>query len=78
MIVTLAASSAATTPEITRLVNSRDAARMLAISPRTLWRLGATGKIPRLKVGGCVRFSVEAIDDYIEKQQEVAACQPQP
>lgn len=62
------------------LVDSRTAARMLAISERTLWTLAHTGSIPRVKVGASVRYDVEDLRRLVASQksrtQRVAAWRP--
>lgn len=52
------------------LVTSRDAARMLAVSERTLWTLSHDGSIPRVKVKSAVRFSVEDLKNWIVTQKQ--------
>lgn len=47
------------------LVNSRDAARLLAISPRTLFALVKSGQVPVVRVGRRVLFSVEALQRWV-------------
>ncbi len=43
------------------------AAKYLGISATTLWSLTAGGAIPRIKIRGCVRYSVSDLDAYIER-----------
>ena len=49
------------------LVSSREAARMLAVSERTLFTLRKTGAIPAIQVGRAVRFSVADLEEWIRK-----------
>ena len=51
------------------LVNSKTAAKMLAISPRKLWALGVSGELTRVKIGGRVLFSIEALKKFIAKHE---------
>jgi excisionase family DNA binding protein len=60
-----------TTPPI--LVDSREAARLLSISPRKLWDLTSHGEIPSLKFGRCVRYRVSDLNDWAAAQ--VTACE---
>lgn len=54
-----------------KLLNSRDAAKMLAISERTLWSLTAPrGPLPAVRIGSSVRFDVKDLDTYIEAQKK--------
>jgi excisionase family DNA binding protein len=52
------------------LLNEREAARSLGISPRKLWALRASGEIPFLRIGRAVRYSVEALGRWIEGQEQ--------
>lgn len=52
------------------LVNSREAARLLSLSERSLWSLSASGEIPRIKVNKCVRYSVEDLRDWIARKKK--------
>jgi predicted DNA-binding transcriptional regulator AlpA len=48
------------------LVSAQTLAARLAVSVRTLWRLRASGKVPRpIKLGGNVRWRTEEIDDWV-------------
>jgi len=48
-------------------VPARDAARMLSISERALWALTAPrGPIPCVRLGRSVRYSVAALQRYLE------------
>lgn len=48
-------------------VPARDAARMLSISERALWSLTAPrGPIPCVRLGRSVRYSVAALQRYLE------------
>jgi len=52
------------------LLNSRDAAKALAISERTLARLTATGEIPHLRIGRLLRFDLRDLQAWIDRQKE--------
>lgn len=49
------------------LVDSREAARLLAISPRSLWSLTACGAIPSRRIGRSVRYSPADLSDWIDR-----------
>ena len=51
-------------------VNSREAARILSISERTLWSMTQPrGPIPAVRIGArSVRYSVEALRRYLAAQ----------
>ncbi len=52
------------------LVDSREAARLLAISPRTLWQLTKLGTVPSIRIGRSVRYRVADLDNWAKKQTE--------
>ena len=55
------------------LVDEREAARMLAISPRAMWSLGASGEIPPVRVGRAKRYLVADVHEYIARKRKQAA-----
>jgi excisionase family DNA binding protein len=56
------------------LVCPLEAARLLSISPRTLWTLTNEGKIPSLKISKkCVRYRRADLDAWTQQQIEVNA-----
>ncbi len=58
------------------LVDSREAARLLSISPRTLWQLTKVGEIPSLKIGRSVRYRVADLDNWTQQQISAATTTP--
>ncbi len=50
------------------LLNPRDAAQALAISPRKLWELTDTGEVSCVRIGRAVRYSVEDLRRWIRSQ----------
>ena len=52
----------------TILIDSREASRRLAISPRTLWQLTKNHNIPSLKIGKCVRYRVADLEEWTRQQ----------
>jgi len=50
------------------LVGSREAARLLSISERTLWQHTKDGSIPSVKIGRSVRYSTAELMRWIESQ----------
>ena len=58
-----------TTPRL--LLTPRETALALATSERTLWSLTAPrGPISVVRFGRAVRYSIEALRDFIEQQQQ--------
>lgn len=52
------------------LVNTVDAAAMLAISPRKLWELTNCGAIPCVRIGRSVRYSPDDLRVWIDSRKE--------
>jgi len=50
------------------LLTPPEAATALRLSARTLWALTKDGKIPHLRVGRQIRYSVMALEEWITKQ----------
>ena len=56
---------------VKKLVSIPDAATMLSISRRTVWKMIACGDLPKpLRVRGSRRLKVSDIDEYIDKLSE--------
>ena len=55
-------------PDLKLLLTEQEAAAALGISRRTLWTLRNTRQIPSIRIGKCVRYSVEALKNWIEQQ----------
>jgi len=51
------------------LLKAADAAKALAISERTLWTLTNTGEITPIKIGRSVRYPVDELRAFIERQR---------
>lgn len=63
-----AAHAATTPPSPQRLLKPAEAAELLSISERKLWSLANSGQVACVRIDRSVRYSVEALRDY------VAAC----
>jgi excisionase family DNA binding protein len=50
------------------LVDAREAARRLAISPRTLWQLTKDRVVPSIRIGKCVRYRVADLEDWTRQR----------
>ena len=57
----------ASTPAL--LLNPAQAAEALAISPRKLWAMTASGEIPHVRLGRSVRYPVADLEQWIEEQR---------
>ena len=54
----------------TLLLTPLQAAEALAISPRKLWGMTASGEIPHIRLGRSVRYPVDALQRMIESQRK--------
>lgn len=54
-----------------KLLNSEDAAFYLGLSKRTLetWRCKQKYSIPYVKIGNAVRYAIDDLNAYIERQE---------
>jgi excisionase family DNA binding protein len=52
------------------LLNARDAAEALAVSERTLFTLTKAQKVPCVRLGRSVRYSVKDLEDWIAGQTQ--------
>lgn len=59
-------------PKPAKLLSSREAAKMLNISDRTLWKLRNSGEIPAIKIIRSVRFDQNDLQKYIDRNREAA------
>ena len=62
-------SSTPTKPE-RLLLTPQQAAEALAISPRKLWGMTASGEIPHIRIGRCVRYPVDDLQRWIDEQKK--------
>jgi len=62
-----------TSPPIGRLLlSAREAAKMLAISERTLWSITAPrGPLPCVRIGRVVRYDLRDLQAFINSRKEV-------
>jgi len=52
------------------LLTPQQVAKALEISPRKLWGMTASGEIPHLRIGRSVRYSVDALQAWIDARQK--------
>lgn len=50
------------------LVDGREAARLLGLSPRTVWQLTRDGSLLAVRVGRAVRYSVRDLATFISER----------
>jgi excisionase family DNA binding protein len=58
------------TPKQALLLTAQQAAETLAISPRKLWSLTASGEVPHVRLGRCVRYPVADLQHWIDDQKK--------
>lgn len=51
------------------LLSAKETAIALAISPRKLWGLTASGEIPHVRLGRCVRYEIRDLEAAIERMK---------
>ena len=54
------------------LLTPKQAAKSLAISERTLWSLTASHEISSIRVGRCVRYSIEDLDRFMARGRRIS------
>lgn len=62
-----------------RLIDSKEAAKLLKVSPRTLWRMQTSGDMPApIRLGRAVRWSAEVLKKWVEAGCPPVELQPAP
>jgi excisionase family DNA binding protein len=54
------------------LVTSKEAARLLGISERTLWTLSRSGEIQRVLIGRSVRYRMADLAVFVERRRSAS------
>ena len=54
----------------TLLLTPVQAAKALASSPRKLWGMKDSGEIPHIRIGKCVRYSIDELEQWIDQKQD--------
>ena len=57
-------------PHLKLLLTPQQVAQALAISPRKLWGMTASGEIPHLRLGRSVRYPAEDLQCWIAARRE--------
>lgn len=52
------------------LLNASETAKALAISERTLWALTASGQVPHLRIGRCLRYDSEDLRRWVDAKKK--------
>lgn len=53
-----------------RLLTADEAAAYLGIAVQTVRNWASTGKLPKVRAHGCLRFDIEALDRWIREHSE--------
>lgn len=61
---------------MTPLLTVKDAAAYLNVSEVTIYRMIKSGTLPHMRVGRGIRFSQDALDEYISNPAPVFAAPP--
>ena len=59
----------------TQSMTVRDVAKHLNVDEKTVYRLAQRGELPGFKVAGTWRFKRSDLEDWIDRQKQVAAKQ---
>lgn len=55
-----------------QLLNSREAAKLLGVHPKTLMQMARRGEIPAVRIGKFWRFRASALDSWIKSEVSFA------
>ncbi len=56
------------------LLDSKQAAQLIQVHPKTLQRLARAGKVPAVRIGDLWRFRASALDEWVRS----TICSPMP
>ena len=57
------------------LLTEREAARALAVSPRTIWSLADSGQLPVVRIGRAKRYTLRDIESLVQRLKGQACAQ---
>lgn len=66
------ASAPSPNPSEPLLIGVEEVARLLNVSPRTVWTLTATGELPHLRIGRRVLYSREGVRSWTQSRLHAA------
>ena len=52
-----------------KLLTIKETAELLGVSDRTVWTLTDRGELPCVRIGRSVRYSIESLREWIQKQE---------
>jgi excisionase family DNA binding protein len=68
-----ASNAAAPAAALPLLFTSRETARLLGISERTLWALTRRGEVPAVRIGRAVRYDRRDLIEYVDRLRAAQA-----
>ena len=54
-----------------KLLSKKEVAEAFSVSVRSIERLAARGKLTKVKIGGCVRFKLNEIEDVLQGERQL-------
>jgi excisionase family DNA binding protein len=51
------------------LMDVKETAKYLSVSCSLVYKLAARGELPSIKIGDCVRFTEDAVENYINRDK---------
>lgn len=51
------------------LIDERTVARLLGVSPRSIWTMAATGELPSVRIGRRKLYAVETVRRFIAERE---------
>jgi len=54
-----------------RLLRVKEAAAMMAVSPRTVWRMIPEAQLKSVHIRGCVRVYLHSVEEYLTQSEQV-------
>lgn len=73
-----AAKSNLLVPEIREVMDIRQASDYLGISPDTLYKYASEAFVPAFKLGNRWRFKRSRLDEWMDRQSDMATAQAEP
>jgi excisionase family DNA binding protein len=59
------------TDNLIRLVTVNEAAKLLCVSGRTVWRMIADGQLKAVHIRGCTRVYLHSVEEYLKQSGQV-------
>ena len=56
---------------VPHLLRIKEAAEMLSVSLRTVWRMIADDELKAVRVRGCTRVTLQSVEEYLKRSEQV-------